>query len=60
MAGTEAKLERERLRDAKRKPVVTQAHVDALWNVMSPESRAHVAMMAAQRLRIQPPFAPNK
>jgi hypothetical protein len=59
MSGTEAKADRERLRDAKRKPVVTAAHVDALWAVMSPDTRAHVAMQAAQRLRIRPPFAPK-
>jgi hypothetical protein len=46
--------------DAKRKPVVTQAHVDALWAVMNPETRAHVAMLAAQRLRIRPPFEQKK
>jgi hypothetical protein len=51
MAGTEQKLERERIRDAKRKPVVTQAHVDALWNVMTPETRAHVSMLASHKLR---------
>jgi hypothetical protein len=64
MAGTESKIERERqarfAADAKRKPVVTAAHVDALWNVMTPETRVHIAMLAAQRLRIQPPFAPKK
>jgi hypothetical protein len=63
MAGTESKIERERKQrlaaDAKRKPVVTQSHVDALWAVMSPETRVHVTMLAAQRLRVQPPFAPK-
>jgi hypothetical protein len=63
MSDSESKIERERIaaqRRGAKKPVVTAAHVQALWNVMTPETRAHVAMLAAQRLRIQPPFAPKK
>jgi HK97 family phage prohead protease len=45
--------------DAKRKPVVTAAHVEALWNVMSPETRAHVAMLATHRLLGRPATGPR-
>jgi hypothetical protein len=62
MAGTEQKIERERKQrlaaEAKR-PVVTQAHVDALWAVMTDEGKAHVAMMAAHKLRLRPATWPR-
>jgi hypothetical protein len=48
---TEAKLERERIRDAKRKPTVSRETVDTLMAAMTPEGRAAVALMAAYRLR---------
>jgi hypothetical protein len=56
MAGTEAKIERERIAAARRatKPRVTQAHVDALMAVMTPEGRAAVALQAVHRLRVAP------
>jgi hypothetical protein len=56
MAGTEAKQERERIAAARRasKPRVTQAHVDSLMAVMTPEGRAAVALQAVHRLRVAP------
>jgi HK97 family phage prohead protease len=45
--------------DAKRKPTVTAAHTAALWAAMSPESRAHVAMMATHRVFGRPATGPR-
>jgi hypothetical protein len=36
------------------KPHVTQAHVDSLMAVLSPEGRAAVALQAVHRLRVAP------
>jgi hypothetical protein len=62
MAGTECKIERERIaaqrRAAKGKPVVTRATVETLMNAMTPEGRAHVAAMAAYRLHVRPSRIP--
>jgi hypothetical protein len=59
VSGTEQKLERERLRDAKRKPVVTREHVDTLMAAMTDEGRAHVAAMAVYRTAIRPATWPR-
>jgi hypothetical protein len=58
---SESKIERERLAAARRatKPRVTQAHVDALWAVMSPEAKAEVAMRAVYRTAIRPATWPR-
>jgi hypothetical protein len=42
------------------KPRVTQAHVDTLMNAMTPEGRAHVAMLATHRLCVRPATWPTK
>jgi hypothetical protein len=45
-------------RAARGKPDLATAVANA-FALLSPEGKVHVAMMAAQRLRIQPPFAPK-
>ena len=44
---------------AKRKPVVSREAVETLMNAMTPEGRAHVAMMATYRLLGRPATGPR-
>jgi hypothetical protein len=41
----------------KGKPVPTPAEVETCWNALSPEGKAHVAMMATHRAGVRPALA---
>jgi hypothetical protein len=58
-ANPDAILVIQKLADAKRKPTVSRESVDTLMAAMSPESRAHVAMMATHRLLGRPATGPR-
>jgi hypothetical protein len=38
----------------KGKPVPTPAEIETCWNALSPEGKAHVAMMAVHRAGVRP------
>jgi hypothetical protein len=54
------KLADSERRAAKPKPTVSREAVDTLMAAMTDEGRAHVAMMAVHRLRVQPATWPAK